>query len=81
MQQYWVGKGAYRYVGVKEIADAFKEFKTGRANAEALAVPFSGSSGDDPALVKSKYALNSKPSVLGLWMHQPKCFKEQGQAV
>lgn len=64
-QQYWVGKGAYRFIGVKEIADAFKEYKTGRSNAEALAVPFPSSGGDDPALVKTKYALNSEPSLTG----------------
>ena len=65
IQQYWVGKGAYRYIGVQEFADAFKAYKTGRANSEALAVPFPSSGGDDPALVNSKYALNSEPSTLG----------------
>lgn len=59
LQQYWVGKTPYRFIGVQEIAEAFKEYKVGRTNAEALAVPYQAVP-DDPALVKTKYALSSK---------------------
>ena len=59
-----MGKTPYRFIGVKEIADAFKEYKVGRANAEALAVPFQPASGDDTALVNTKYALNSELQAL-----------------
>ena len=60
MQQYWVGKTPYRFIGVREIAEAFKSFKVGEANAEALTMPFQPLEGEDPALVKTKHALSSK---------------------
>lgn len=63
MQQYWVGSSPYRFIGVKEIADAFKTYKVGQANAEALATPYQRLEGDDKALVTRKYALNSEASL------------------
>lgn len=59
LQQYWVGKEPYRFIGVREIAEAFKEYSVGRANAEALAVPFQASP-DDIALIRTKFALSSE---------------------
>lgn len=60
-QQYWVGKEPYRHISVSEIAASFKNWKIGKQNAEMLSKPFPKESSHPAALVKSEYALGSKP--------------------
>ena len=44
-------------------ADAFKKYKTGQRNAEALSVPYPAESGHKKALVYDKFALSSECGV------------------
>eukprot|EP01018_Ginkgo_biloba_P026509 Gb_37006 [translate_table: standard] len=58
-EQYWADRRQpYRYVPVKEFADAFQSFHVGaRLNAE-LSIPFDKSKSHPAALTKEKYGLS-----------------------
>ena len=61
LQQYWFNaKNPYKFVPVMAFADAFKRYKTGQRNAEALTVPYPAESGHKQALVYKKFALSSE---------------------
>ena len=64
LQQYWFNtKNPYKFVPVMAFADAFKKYKTGQRNAEALSVPYPAESGHKQALVYNKFALSSECGV------------------
>ena len=64
LQQYWYNtKDPYKFVPVMAFADAFKRYKTGQRNAEALSVPYPAESGHKQALVYNKFALSSERRV------------------
>lgn len=71
--QYWVGEGAYRYVSIKEFADAFEKSQNARARTEELQTPFdqSKTAKKDP-LIYDKYALHGeRHSTLHAAVPQP----------
>ncbi|KAJ4809489.1 ABC transporter G family member 36 [Rhynchospora pubera] len=57
-QQYWAGKATYRYVPVREFADAFRSFHIGKAIEEELAVPFDKEKSHPAALTTSRYGVS-----------------------
>ncbi|WVZ73261.1 hypothetical protein U9M48_021589 [Paspalum notatum var. saurae] len=62
-KQYWVGRGddePYRFVPVKEFANAFKSFHTGIALENELAIPFDKSSSHPAALTTTRYGVSGK---------------------
>ena len=64
LQQYWFNtKTPYKFVPVMAFADAFKQYKTGQRNVEALSVPYPAGSAHKQALVYDKYALSSECGV------------------
>ena len=63
LQQYWIGRNAWKYVPVATFAEAFQKHKTGRRSAEDLAVPFQPTAGSKDALVNKKYSLSSKAAA------------------
>ncbi|OAY63326.1 ABC transporter G family member 36 [Ananas comosus] len=63
-QQYWMRHDEpYRFVPVREFAEAFHSFHLGRALANELAVPFDKSKSHPAALTTSKYGV-SKTELL-----------------
>ncbi|CAD5166539.1 unnamed protein product [Musa acuminata subsp. malaccensis] len=63
-QQYWSRQDEpYRYVPVREFAEAFQQFHIGRALAEELSVPFDKSKSHPAALTTTRYGV-SKTEVL-----------------
>ncbi|KAK1298161.1 Pleiotropic drug resistance protein 3 [Acorus calamus] len=66
-QQYWVRhEGQYRYVPVKEFAEAFQSFHVGRRISEELATPFDKSKSHPAALTTSKYGASTKELLRAL---------------
>ncbi|KAJ1289317.1 hypothetical protein BS78_02G155000 [Paspalum vaginatum] len=60
-RQYWKhGDETYRYVPVKEFAEAFQSFHVGEAIRNELAVPFDKSTSHPAALKTSKYGASMK---------------------
>ncbi|KAK1602663.1 hypothetical protein QYE76_027183 [Lolium multiflorum] len=59
--QYWINsEETYRYVPVKEFAEAFQSFHVGQAIKSELAVPFDKSRSHPAALKTSKYGASMK---------------------
>ncbi|KAM0925307.1 hypothetical protein ACQ4PT_004280 [Festuca glaucescens] len=59
--QYWINSDeTYRYVPVKEFAEAFQSFHVGQAIKSELAVPFDKSRSHPAALKTSKYGASMK---------------------
>ena len=56
-QQFWVGKGEYQHVPVRDIAAAWRCSSSGLAVAAALAAPLRPSREGDAALAWAPYAL------------------------
>ncbi|GLJ44167.1 hypothetical protein SUGI_0921640 [Cryptomeria japonica] len=60
-QQYWALKAQpYRYVSVKEFAEAFHSFHVGQKLAEELAVPFDKRKSHPAALTTSRYGVSTR---------------------
>ncbi|KAL6655738.1 hypothetical protein ACP70R_006564 [Stipagrostis hirtigluma subsp. patula] len=60
-RQYWMhGDETYRFIPVKEFADAFQSFHVGQAIRNELAVPFDKSTSHPAALKTSKYGASMK---------------------
>ncbi|XP_068652531.1 pleiotropic drug resistance protein 1-like isoform X2 [Aristolochia californica] len=60
-QQYWSRKDEpYRFIPVKEFADAFQAFHIGRQLGEELSSPFDKTKSHPAALTKSKYGVSKK---------------------
>ncbi|XP_058112145.1 pleiotropic drug resistance protein TUR2-like [Magnolia sinica] len=60
-QQYWArGDEPYRYIPVKEFADAFQSFHVGRKIGEELSTPFDKSKSHPAALTTSEYGISKK---------------------
>ncbi|KAG6409673.1 hypothetical protein SASPL_127715 [Salvia splendens] len=60
-EQYWARRDqAYRYVSVKEFADAFKSSVGGRRLSEELSVPYDKSKSHPAALTTEKFGLGKK---------------------
>jgi ABC-type multidrug transport system ATPase subunit/ABC-type multidrug transport system permease subunit len=60
-RQYWMhGDETYRYVPVKEFAEAFQSFHVGQAIRSELAIPFDKSRSHPAALKTSKYGASMK---------------------
>ena len=66
LQQYWVSSQPYRHIAVKDIAEAFKAWKVGKANAQHLATPFPKEKSHPAALVTTPYALSMMPELKAL---------------
>ena len=66
LQQYWASSQPYRHVPVKDIAEAFKSWKVGKANAQHLAKPFPKERSHPAALVTTPYALKMLPELKAL---------------
>ncbi|KAK1273115.1 putative pleiotropic drug resistance protein 7 [Acorus gramineus] len=65
--QYWVRQEEpYRYVPVKEFADAFQAFHIGRRLNEELATPFDKSKSHPAALTTSRYGASNKELLKAL---------------
>ncbi|KAK9829075.1 hypothetical protein WJX72_003763 [[Myrmecia] bisecta] len=63
-KQYWSKQEKYKFVPVREFADAFHKFKTGARDAQILATPFDKSAeGARDALVTSRFALGAGPAL------------------
>ncbi|KAL5975216.1 ABC transporter G member 39 [Asimina triloba] len=59
--QYWANKDEpYRYVPVKEFADAYQSFHAGRKVSDELKVPFDKSESHPAALTTTKYGISKK---------------------
>ncbi|XP_062091838.1 pleiotropic drug resistance protein 2-like isoform X4 [Humulus lupulus] len=59
-EQYWLRKNEpYRYVGVEELVDHFKNFHIGQKLCEELRVPYDKSKAHPAALVKDKYGISN----------------------
>lgn len=60
-EQYWAHRDErYRFVTVKEFAEAFQSFHVGRRIGEELATPFDRTKSHPAALTTQKYGLPSK---------------------
>eukprot|EP00253_Pinus_taeda_P004241 PITA_04241 len=59
-QQYWALREPYRYVSVKEFAEAFQSFHVGQKLAQELSVPYDKVKSHPAALSFSKYGVNKK---------------------
>ncbi|KAL6334363.1 hypothetical protein AAG906_014764 [Vitis piasezkii] len=60
-QQYWARKEEpYRFVTVKEFAEAFQSFHTGRKVGDELASPYDKTKSHPAALTTKKYGVNKK---------------------
>ncbi|CAL9134814.1 unnamed protein product [Musa textilis] len=60
-QQYWSREDEpYRYVPVREFAEAFQQFHIGRALAEELSVPYDKSKSHPAALTTTRYGVSKK---------------------
>ncbi|XP_068648511.1 ABC transporter G family member 39-like isoform X2 [Aristolochia californica] len=60
-QQYWARKDEpYCYVSVKEFAEAFQSFHTGRVLHQALNIPFDKKNSHPAALTTSQYGISKK---------------------
>ncbi|CAL9063878.1 ABC transporter G family member 36-like isoform X2 [Musa acuminata AAA Group] len=60
-QQYWTRHDEpYRYVPVREFADAFQSFHVGRAIGDELSVPYDKSKSHPAALTTSRYGVSKK---------------------
>ncbi|KAL6842534.1 hypothetical protein ACP4OV_027378 [Aristida adscensionis] len=60
-KQYWAPQDKpYRFVSVKEFANAFKSFHLGRSIANELAVPFDKSKSHPAALTTTRYGVSGK---------------------
>lgn len=60
-QQYWALKDQpYRYVPVKEFAEAFQSFHVGLKLAEELSTPYDKTKSHPAALTTSRYGVNKK---------------------
>ncbi|RVW28717.1 Pleiotropic drug resistance protein 1 [Vitis vinifera] len=60
-QQYWARKEVpYRFVTVKEFAEAFQSFHTGRKVGDELASPYDKTKSHPAALTTKKYGVNKK---------------------
>ncbi|GLJ26511.1 hypothetical protein SUGI_0512680 [Cryptomeria japonica] len=58
-EQYWANRGrAYRYVPVKEFADAFQSFHVGAKMNVELSVPYDKTKSHPAALTKHKYGVS-----------------------
>ncbi|KAL5975218.1 Pleiotropic drug resistance protein tur2 [Asimina triloba] len=58
-EQYWANKDEpYRYIPVKEFADAYQSFHAGRKVSDELKVPFDKSKGHPAALTTTKYGIS-----------------------
>ncbi|XP_044485865.1 pleiotropic drug resistance protein 1-like [Mangifera indica] len=60
-QQYWArGDEPYRFITVKEFADAFQSFHVGRKIGDELGVPFDKRKSHPAALTTEKYGVSKK---------------------
>eukprot|EP01018_Ginkgo_biloba_P026506 Gb_37007 [translate_table: standard] len=60
-EQYWRNKShPYRYIPVKEFADAFQSFRVGAEMSAELSTPFDKSKSHPAALTTEKYGLSKK---------------------
>uniref|UniRef100_A0A0D9XCM5 ABC transporter domain-containing protein n=1 Tax=Leersia perrieri TaxID=77586 RepID=A0A0D9XCM5_9ORYZ len=60
-RQYWIhGDETYKYIPVKEFAEAFQSFHVGQAIKNELAIPFDKSRSHPAALKTSKYGASMK---------------------
>ncbi|KAI3455370.1 hypothetical protein Pfo_012033 [Paulownia fortunei] len=60
-QQYWAHHDKpYRYITVKEFAEVFKSYETGRNLVAELAIPFDKSKSHPAALATEKYGVSKK---------------------
>ncbi|XP_052206530.1 pleiotropic drug resistance protein 1-like isoform X2 [Diospyros lotus] len=60
-EQYWMRRDEpYRFVTIKEFAEAFQSFPVGMKLGDELAVPFDKSKNHPAALTAKKYGTNSK---------------------
>ncbi|XP_047971723.1 pleiotropic drug resistance protein 1-like [Salvia hispanica] len=60
-EQYWARRDQpYRYISVKEFADAFKSSVVGRSLSEELSVPYDKSKSHPAALTTEKFGLGKK---------------------
>lgn len=60
-QQYWAWRDQpYRYVTVREFADAFQSFHVGLEMAQELSVPYDKTKSHPAALTFSRYGVNKK---------------------
>ncbi|KAF3450816.1 hypothetical protein FNV43_RR06905 [Rhamnella rubrinervis] len=60
-EQYWVRKDVpYRFVTVKEFAEAFQSFHVGRKLGDELATPFDKSKSHPAALTTKNYGINKE---------------------
>ncbi|KAK1306973.1 Pleiotropic drug resistance protein 3 [Acorus calamus] len=65
--QYWARQEEpYRYIPVKEFADAFQAFHVGRRLNEELAIPFDKSKSHPAALTTSRYGASNKELLKAL---------------
>lgn len=59
--QYWASENkAYRFVNVKEFAEAFRSFHVGRNIGDELATPFQKAQSHPAALATRKYGVGKK---------------------
>lgn len=56
-QQFWVGKGEWQHLPVRDIAAAWRCSSSGLAAAAALAAPLAPTRDSDAALARAPYAL------------------------
>lgn len=54
-----MSKTPYRYIPVREFAEAFRSFQIGKVIEEELAVPFDRENGHPAALTTSKYGVRN----------------------
>ena len=66
LQQYWASSQPYKHVPVKEIAEAFKSWKVGKANEQYMATPYPKERSHPAALVTTPYALKMLPELKAL---------------
>lgn len=60
-QQYWARRDQrYRFVPVKEFADAFRSFHVGRQIEAELGIPFDKSKSHAAALTTTQYGISRK---------------------
>ncbi|KAH9666391.1 ABC transporter G family member 40 [Citrus sinensis] len=63
-EQYWANKEEpYRFVTVKEFADAFQSFSVGQILGDELGIPFDKTKSHPAALTTKKYGVGKKESL------------------
>ncbi|THU63614.1 hypothetical protein C4D60_Mb01t17680 [Musa balbisiana] len=64
-QQYWTRRDEpYRYVPVREFADAFQSFHVGRAIGDELSIPYDKSKSHPAALTTTRYGVSKKELLM-----------------